>query len=1074
MDHHLLDRLRVARAVLGGFDSSGRRVHPSMFDTDVVSLAHGDGTRRPHPSVITAGVDALLETERGSLDDYLFLQRHEEFDAAISADFECHGIAPETARNICVDSGTTRLFAAFLRVCSRPGDVFLVPRSYYHPLPSWCELHGIEPALVDTCVTASYKLTQSDVHDWFARNQDRASRTRGIFLFNPTQTGAMYTAEELKSLAVAVYEHDLVVLEDGVFGGTEFPAAPMARHLAASAPEIADQVVTLRGASKAFNLANIRIGWACGPARLIDRMNDHTVTTLATVPYIAKAMALAALRAPASYLLANATESALRAALITELVGECNRSLAEGTVLEIPHQPQAGHGLLVNAAGLLGRRLPDGTQVRSSIDITRYLLTAARVAVSPGYSLGFDGAELRLAFGSVGLKSTYPGTADRELAAALDGIAARCGRSCPATVDVMIETTEALRSAADETNPEIFQAGRDLIAQAFRERILPALSALLTETAATRPAPTQRALHRPGAAGSPAIPPSTGRDAHTLAALTNRSLGWDQQTVVAIDQTALPGQLRILRLTSVDEVIDAIRRLAIRGAPALGLAGALGVSLAAHVRTRGGQIDTLGVNADGERLAAARPTAVNLARGVRRALARLPGGPAAVLAEAQEMLVQDEQANRAAAARAAELVRDLCGTQPLRLLTHCNTGRLATAAWGTALGAIRELAGAGQVESVLATETRPLLQGARLTAWELAEDGIRYQLCVDSAAASAIADGLVDCVLVGADRIAANGDVANKIGTYPLALAAARHGVPFIVVAPESTLDEAVPDGDAITIEERPADEVTCYAGIRTAPPGAAAYNPAFDITPTDLITAVVTERRLLARRGPGGCRPEDEQESARALSALAHKLYRRGWMEGTGGNLSMRLASSPELGVITASGRSKGELTAADSVLIQVSTGHPVRPGTSPPSAETAIHAALYQAFPDCGAVVHAHSPYSTAVASAAARSGSGQVRFTDFEIIKGLGLPEASTVSVPVLANWPEVSQIAADLADRLGPAELGTPPVLLIAHHGATAWGPTLEIARNRLESLEALCQLYLLTNGHPALEVQPKGA
>jgi len=317
-----------------------------------------------------------------------------------------------------------------------------------------------------------------------------------------------------------------------------------------------------------------------------------------------------------------------------------------------------------------------------------------------------------------------------------------------------------------------------------------------------------------------------------------RTIDWDAGAIVTVDQTRLPHAHEMLRITTVDELIDAIGRLAIRGAPALGAAGALGVALVAYRYPD----DPAAVERAAARLAGARPTAANLAWGVRRALARLPAGPDAVLAEARAVLVEDEQANREASRLAATLVLDLCPRRPLRILTHCNTGRLATVAWGTALGAVRHLAAAGEVEYVLADETRPLLQGARLTAYELAEAGIPYRVCPDSAAATAMAQGLVDCVLVGADRIAANGDVANKVGTFPLALAAARHGIPFVVVAPESTLDRSLPDGAGIVIEHRDSTEVTHLGGQPVAPAGAAAFNPAFDVTPADLVTAIVTE----------------------------------------------------------------------------------------------------------------------------------------------------------------------------------------------------------------------------------------
>lgn len=329
-----------------------------------------------------------------------------------------------------------------------------------------------------------------------------------------------------------------------------------------------------------------------------------------------------------------------------------------------------------------------------------------------------------------------------------------------------------------------------------------------------------------------------------------RTIDWDDGAIVIFDQCALPNEERILRLTTVDDLVSAIKRLAVRGAPALGAAGALGVALAC--RTYPG--DEEAIRAAAARVASARPTAVNLAREAEAALARLEQGPQAVLDFALGLLEADEDVNRRASGRAADLIRELCPRRPLRLATHCNAGHLATVAWGTALGVVWHLDESGELAEVLVDETRPLLQGSRLTAYELAAADIPYRICPDGAAASALARGMVDCVVVGADRVAANGDVANKVGTYPLALAAHRHGVPFVVVAPESTLDADTPDGAAITVEEREAEEVTAFAGVRIAPAGAQAYNPAFDITPADLVTAVVTEDRVVR---PAGERPK-------------------------------------------------------------------------------------------------------------------------------------------------------------------------------------------------------------------------
>ncbi|MFJ9635700.1 S-methyl-5-thioribose-1-phosphate isomerase [Streptomyces sp. NPDC101178] len=322
----------------------------------------------------------------------------------------------------------------------------------------------------------------------------------------------------------------------------------------------------------------------------------------------------------------------------------------------------------------------------------------------------------------------------------------------------------------------------------------------------------------------------------------SRSLDWDDDHLRLTDQRALPASHHHLHIRTVDELLEAISVLAVRGAPALGIAGAFGVALSALHHTTAQGLNTAAVRADADRIARARPTAVNLSRGVARALSALDRGAAAVLAEALALLEEDEQINRAAAHHAADHLLALTGRRPLRILTHCNTGSLATGAWGTALGTIRDLHARGLVEEVLATETRPLLQGARLTVWELQREGIPVRLCTDTAGVSALREGLIDGVLVGADRVTANGDVANKIGTYPLALAADRHGVPFIVVAPLSSVDESIPAGDGIAIEQRAAEEVTTLGGQRTAPPDTRVYNPAFDVTPHDLISAVVTE----------------------------------------------------------------------------------------------------------------------------------------------------------------------------------------------------------------------------------------
>ena len=308
-----------------------------------------------------------------------------------------------------------------------------------------------------------------------------------------------------------------------------------------------------------------------------------------------------------------------------------------------------------------------------------------------------------------------------------------------------------------------------------------------------------------------------------------------------IDQTALPDQERWLTLSTVDELVDAIQRLAVRGAPALGVAGALGVALAAG--TLGG--DPVALSSAVARLESARPTAVNLARGVRLAAAELDAGPAAVLGAALALRDAEIAASEAMARRGADLVTEACGDQ-VRLLTHCNTGGLCTVVGGTALGVVAELHRRGALAGVIASETRPLLQGARLTGWELGRLGVPYRVAVDGAGPFLMARGLVDAVIVGADRICANLDVVNKVGTYAHALGARAAGLPFFVVAPESTVDTGTGDGAGVEIEDRAAVEVLEFGGVRVAPAGANAINPAFDVTPHHLVTAIITETRTL------------------------------------------------------------------------------------------------------------------------------------------------------------------------------------------------------------------------------------
>lgn len=330
------------------------------------------------------------------------------------------------------------------------------------------------------------------------------------------------------------------------------------------------------------------------------------------------------------------------------------------------------------------------------------------------------------------------------------------------------------------------------------------------------------------------------------------TIEWTPEGVRMLDQRVLPDREEYRLLRSEPEVIEAVREMVIRGAPAIGVAAAMGLALAARSAAEGNEDPEAfaeAFEAAAGRMAEARPTAVNLAwaverlRGVvREALAR--GGPAeaarAAEAEACAMKEEDVAANRALGAFGATLV-----PEDATILTHCNAGALATAGYGTALGVVRAAREAGKHLRVLADETRPFLQGARLTAWELQRDGIETTVITDSMAGHFFSRGGIDLVVVGADRIAANGDVANKIGTYTVAVLAERHGVPFYVAAPVSTVDLDCPDGAAIPIEQRPSREVTHVFSEQVTPEGVPVANPAFDVTPHTLVTAIITDRGI-------------------------------------------------------------------------------------------------------------------------------------------------------------------------------------------------------------------------------------
>lgn len=349
---------------------------------------------------------------------------------------------------------------------------------------------------------------------------------------------------------------------------------------------------------------------------------------------------------------------------------------------------------------------------------------------------------------------------------------------------------------------------------------------------------------------SEAVRPETPANVDTV-----RAIEWRDGELRLLDQRLLPSEERYLRLRDFEAVADAIRDLVVRGAPAIGITAAYGAVLAARRRVEAdGDGWRRNWEADLKTLGKARPTAINLAwalERMRRAADAAGDDPVTALeAEARHIHESDVAANHRMGELGAALFEE-----PAAVVTHCNTGSLATGGYGTALGVIRSAWARGMVTEVFAGETRPWLQGARLSAWELQRDGIPSRVIADAAAASLMRTGRVGWVITGADRVAANGDVANKIGTYALAVAARHHGIPFMVVAPVSTIDPEVPDGSAIPIEERDPSEVLGYGGRPTAPSGARAWNPVFDVTPAELVSVLVTEAGIVENPDEAGIR---------------------------------------------------------------------------------------------------------------------------------------------------------------------------------------------------------------------------
>ncbi|NMI62398.1 pyridoxal phosphate-dependent aminotransferase [Streptomyces sp. RLB3-17] len=473
--------IRARDAISAADDQEGGG---GWMNPDVISLAHGEGVRRPHHSVVAAGVRALLDTTESSLDNYLYLRRFPAFEEELTATFRAAGIPDDAASNLCIDSGNTRLFLAFFHAVGDPGDVFLVPQGYYQAVNMWADISSVYLETVETRRSNDYKFTRGDLEEFYRRRVDTGEvrRPKGLILFSPSYTGAVYEESELAEIAEFVEQRDLVVLEDAIFRGTEFTGRSSA-HLAGM-PKMSQRVVTINGGSKAYGLANIRIGWGCGPQYLIERMNYYTMATSITVPHIAKAMALAALRAPAEYLEGNIAECAARAELVARLLDEINENVASALgftpaepLLTVAHDPKAAHSVLVSGNGMAGLLTPDGREITDSTDVTRHFLNTARVCLSPGVSNGFTDCTVRIAFGCLGWEHTYAYPKHAEIVA---GAGALLTAFDPGLSDRAV--AERLHAAGidpqwsslDQLNPG-FQGGREELTEAIQRRLGPAV-----------------------------------------------------------------------------------------------------------------------------------------------------------------------------------------------------------------------------------------------------------------------------------------------------------------------------------------------------------------------------------------------------------------------------------------------------------------------------------------------------------------------------------------------------------------------------------------------------------------------
>ncbi len=543
----------------------------------------------------------------------------------------------------------------------------------------------------------------------------------------------------------------------------------------------------------------------------------------------------------------------------------------------------------------------------------------------------------------------------------------------------------------------------------------------------------------------------------------------EDDRVYLIDQTKLPVEVEVLEIRTEEAMWDAIKRLVVRGAPAIGLAGAFGVYLGA-VRKWGSGVLTLDnflaeVHATGAYLDTARPTAVNLHWAVTRmdAVAQrlmdsgetdLQALVQGLLRECETMLAEDIAACRAIGEYGADLLEQIPNFEAI--LTHCNAGALATSMYGTALAPAYMMQERGNQIAVYSDETRPLLQGARLTAWELSQSGIPVTSICDNMAGVVMAQQKVQAVIVGADRIAFNGDTANKIGTYTVAILAKEHGIPFYVAAPLSTVDFAIDHGSQIPIEERKEEEIRQFNGRQTVPDGANVFNPAFDVTPEQYITAIITEKgvayppfRQNLQALQDGLPTTDAivYELQKQVVEAAKKMSQDGLSSGSFGNVSA-VSREHNLLAITPSGVLYDRMQPEDICVVHLD-GSVVDGMTNQyrPSSELPMHCAVYQARQDCNAIVHTHSAYCTALASSGAAFDP---------IIAELGM--IAPGEVPCVSYAPPGSEaLAVHTAEALRNAN-----GCLLANHSAVTAADTMDRAYMLAQIMEDGAKALILAN------------